>query len=486
MLDRTKAKENWQGKRVLVLGMARSGIAVAQLLCRFGAVPLLNDRKTEQELGEALAPLRELPCEWHLGEDAEALLPQCDVLLISPGVPIDSPIVLKAREMNILVTGELEVASQLCEGTLVALTGTNGKTTTVSLLGEIYRAMGKIAYVAGNIGYPLSAAAMLSKPEDMLVAEVSSFQLETTDTFHPRVAAVLNITEDHLNRHYTMENYAAVKRRIFARQNETDTAVLNYDDPACRAMAEGLRAQVAWFSRTQEVPQGAFVREDKITIRWDGAEKAVCRTDEVYIPGPHNLENALAAAMMAYASGVPTAVIRHALRTFKGVEHRIELVRELDGVKWYNDSKGTNVDSTIKAVQTMRAPTVLVLGGSDKHVSFDALPGRSSPVARSSAWCFAARRPRRLNLPCLRRGIRPSSTPKSTPKWWRCAAAWLRRRQRAAVACLRVLRSIQRLRAARAHIQATGKRASIIPTLPKGCRNDKHGRPAKEKAQAGG
>ena len=373
MLDRTKAKEKWQGKRVLVLGMARSGSAVAQLLCRFGAVPLLNDRKTEQELGEALTPLRELPCEWHLGEDAEALLPQCDALLISPGVPIDSPIVLKAREMNIPVTGELEVASQLCEGTLVALTGTNGKTTTVSLLGEIYRAMGKIAYVAGNIGYPLSAAAMLSKPEDMLVAEVSSFQLETTDTFHPRVAAVLNITEDHLNRHYTMENYAAVKRRIFARQNETDTAVLNYDDPACRAMAEGLRARVAWFSRTQEVPQGAFVREDKITIRWDGADKAVCRTDEVYIPGPHNLENALAAAMMAYASGVPTAVIRHALRTFKGVEHRIELVRELDGVKWYNDSKGTNVDSTIKAVQTMRAPTVLVLGGSDKHVSFDAL-----------------------------------------------------------------------------------------------------------------
>lgn len=373
MLDRTKAKEKWQGKRVLVLGMARSGSAVAQLLCRFGAVPLLNDRKTEQELGEALTPLRELPCEWHLGEDAEALLPQCDALLISPGVPIDSPIVLKAHEMNIPVTGELEVASQLCEGTLVALTGTNGKTTTVSLLGEIYRAMGKIAYVAGNIGYPLSAAAMLSKPEDMLVAEVSSFQLETTDTFHPRVAAVLNITEDHLNRHYTMENYAAVKRRIFARQNETDTAVLNYDDPACRAMAEGLRARVAWFSRTQEVPQGAFVREDKITIRWDGADKAVCRTDEVYIPGPHNLENALAAAMMAYASGVPTAVIRHALRTFKGVEHRIELVRELDGVKWYNDSKGTNVDSTIKAVQTMRAPTVLVLGGSDKHVSFDAL-----------------------------------------------------------------------------------------------------------------
>ena len=257
------------------------------------------------DMGDQLDSLRGTACVFRLGQDSVKLLDEADILMISPGVPIDSPIVLKAREMNIPVTGELEVASQLCEGTLVALTGTNGKTTTVSLLGEIYRAMGKIAYVAGNIGYPLSAAAMLSKPENMLVAEVSSFQLETTDTFHPRVAAVLNITEDHLNRHYTMENYAAVKRRIFARQNETDTAVLNYDDPACRAMAEGLRARVAWFSRTQEVPQGAFVREDKITIRWDGAEKAVCRTDEVYIPGPHNLENALAAAMMACASGVP-------------------------------------------------------------------------------------------------------------------------------------------------------------------------------------
>ncbi len=373
MVDREKFRASWRGKRVLVLGMARSGIAMAQLLCKFGAVPLLNDRKTEEELGDALLPLRDLPCEWHLGEAPDALLSGCDILLISPGIAIDSPIVKKAQEMHIPVTGELEAASQFADGTLVALTGTNGKTTTVSLLGEIYRNMGKIAYVAGNIGYPLSAAAMLSKPEDMLVAEVSSFQLETTDTFHPAVAAVLNVTEDHLNRHYTMENYAAVKRRIFLKQTESDTAVLNYDDSICREMADGLQSKIAWFSRTQEVPQGAFVRDGKIMIRWDGSEKAVCGTDDVYIPGPHNLENALAGAMMAYASGVPTAVIRHTLRTFKGVEHRIELVRELDGVKWYNDSKGTNVDSTIKAVQTMQSPTVLILGGSDKHVSFDAL-----------------------------------------------------------------------------------------------------------------
>ena len=369
MTDRTY----WQNKRVLVLGMARSGVAVSQLLCKYGATPLLNDRKTEEQLGAALQPLHEMPCEWHLAEEPAALLDQCDVLLISPGVAIDSPIVMAAKEKGIPVTGELEVASQLADGTLVALTGTNGKTTTVSLLGEIYRAAGKLAYVAGNIGYPLSAAAMQSRPEDMLVAEVSSFQLETTDTFRPRVAAVLNVTEDHLNRHYTMENYIAVKRHIFDRQKPCDTAVLNYDDAACRAMAEGLAAKVAWFSRTQQVQQGACVIDGKIVIRWNGEEKPVCATEDVCIPGPHNLENALAAAMMAYASGVPAPVIRHVLRTFKGVEHRIEFVRELDGVKWYNDSKGTNVDSTIKAVQTMRAPTVLILGGSDKHVPFDAL-----------------------------------------------------------------------------------------------------------------
>ena len=370
MLDRTKAKENWQGKRVLVLGMARSGIAVAQLLCRFGAVPLLNDRKTEQELGETLAPLRELPCEWHLGEDAETLLPQCDVLLISPGVPIDSPIVLKAREMNIPVTGELEVASQLCEGTLVALTGTNGKTTTVSLLGEIYRAMGKIAYVAGNIGYPLSAVAMKSKKDDVVVVEVSSFQLESIKTFHPHVAALLNITEDHLNRHGTMAQYIRLKQRIFENQTGRDYAVLNMDDPVLFKMAGKVKSQVAFFSRTQPVENGAFVEDGKIVWQWNGARRTICDAEQILIPGPHNLENALAATAMACAMGVPAPVIRHTLQSFSGVEHRIEKVRVFQGVTYINDSKGTNVDSTIKAVQSMKAPTVLLLGGYDKHTDF--------------------------------------------------------------------------------------------------------------------
>ncbi|MBQ4552482.1 MAG: UDP-N-acetylmuramoyl-L-alanine--D-glutamate ligase, partial [Clostridia bacterium] len=357
-------KQCWQGKRVMVLGLARSGVAVAQLLCKCGATVLLSDKKTKEQLGDSVQALEGLNCEWFVGQGPEAAMEKADVLLISPGVPIDAPVVKMAQEKGIPVTGELEVAAQLCAGLQVALTGTNGKTTTVSLLGEIFRAAGKIAHVAGNIGYPLSAAAMESAQDDAVVVEVSSFQLETTKDFHPRVAAVLNLTPDHLNRHYTMENYAAVKRHIFDCQTENDVAVLNYDDAACRDMAKGLKAKVAWFSRKEELAEGAFVRDGQIVLRWKNDEKIVCPTQEVFIPGPHNLENALAAAMMAYAAGVPAPVIRYVLRTFKGVEHRIEPVRDLDGVRWYNDSKGTNVDSTIKAVETMTAPTVLILGGS--------------------------------------------------------------------------------------------------------------------------
>lgn len=253
---------------------------------------------------------------------------------------------------------------------LVGVTGTNGKTTTVSLLGAIFKEAGKICHVAGNIGYPLSAAALESRYDDVVVAEVSSFQLETTSTFHPLTAAVLNVTEDHLNRHGTMEAYTALKRHIFDAQDRNDFAVLNYEDPACREMAEGLRGRVLFFSRLREVDQGAFVRDGQMILRLAGVEKVVCGIEEIRIPGPHNLENALAAAAIAFSRGVPAPVIRHALRTFAGVEHRIEFVRELDGVRYINDSKGTNVDSTIKAVQSMRVPTVIILGGYDKHVSF--------------------------------------------------------------------------------------------------------------------
>jgi len=225
----------------------------------------------------------------------------------------------------------------------------------------------------GNIGYPITATAGVSTDADVSVAEVSSYQCESIEAFHPHVGAVLNITEDHLARHGTMDVYVQMKRRIFARQTAEDFAVFNRDDATCRRMAEGLTAQIVWFSRRGPVETGAYVQDGSVMLRLNGCAVRVCAAEEIYIPGPHNLENALAAVAIAGCLGVPCTVMADVLRTFRGVEHRIETVRVLDGVTWINDSKGTNVDSTLKAIDTMKKPTVLILGGSDKKTSFDPL-----------------------------------------------------------------------------------------------------------------
>ena len=373
-------------KKVLVVGMARSGVAAAQLLCKAGAYVIVNDNKTREELGDALAPLEALPIEWKLGMPTAEALAGAQVLVISPGIPDTAPFVKQAREAGIPVLGELELAYQLAPGEMVAVTGTNGKTTTVSLLGEIFRNAGRVAHVVGNIGYPYSQAAIDARDEDVFVCEVSSFQMETADTFHPKVAALLNITEDHLNRHGTMEVYTAMKMRMFRNQTAEDVAVFNADDPALEPLISHVNSQVMLFSRKREVESGAFVRDGQVMLRWKGQEKPVCGVEEIRIPGPHNLENALAAACVAFAMDVPAPVIRHSLRTFKGVEHRIEFVRELEGVRYINDSKGTNVDSTIKAVQTMQQPTAIILGGYDKHCDFTPLAREmlASPMIREA------------------------------------------------------------------------------------------------------
>ncbi|MBE5778659.1 MAG: UDP-N-acetylmuramoyl-L-alanine--D-glutamate ligase [Clostridiales bacterium] len=357
-------------KRVLVVGMARSGIAAAELLLRHGAVPVLSDMKTEEAFGDQLNHLKDTTCEFRLGENSVSLLDETDILMISPGVPIDAPVVKAAKEKSMPVIGELELAYSLLNGDVLALSGTNGKTTTTTLLGKIFENAGRITHVAGNIGYPLSSVAMSAKKEDVSVVEVSSFQLESIKTFHPHVAALLNITEDHLNRHGTMAQYIKLKQRIFENQTADDFAVLNADDPVLVKMADKLKGQVAFFSRTQQLEQGAFVKDGKIVWQWKGETVSVCGADQILIPGPHNLENALAATAMACAMGVPAPVIRHTLMSFTGVEHRIEKVRVFQGVSYINDSKGTNVDSTIKAVQSMKAPTVIILGGYDKHTDF--------------------------------------------------------------------------------------------------------------------
>ncbi|MBQ8536368.1 MAG: UDP-N-acetylmuramoyl-L-alanine--D-glutamate ligase, partial [Clostridia bacterium] len=327
---------DWKNQKVLVIGLARSGIAAARLLLQAGAVPYLNDSRCGEKLGEAFEEIKSLNCPLHLGEDPIPLLDQVDAVVISPGVPIQAPVVKAAQAKGLPLIGELELAYQLSKGDMVAVTGTNGKTTTVSLLGEIFKNAGKVTHVVGNIGYPYSLAAMEAKPEDMTVCEVSSFQLETTQSFHPRVAAVLNVTEDHLNRHGTMGEYIRLKARIFERQEAGDVAVLNFDDPTLQEMAASLKAKVAWFSRNQAVPMGAYVQEGKLICSLDGAPKTICACDEIRIPGPHNLENALAAVCVAVAMGVPAPVIRHTLRTFQGVEHRIEFVRTLEEVTYLN------------------------------------------------------------------------------------------------------------------------------------------------------
>ena len=376
----------YEGKKVLVVGMARSGVAAAQLLVKHGAVVTVNDSKTREQLGDVLSPLENLPVRWALGCPAMDVLAGQDVLVISPGIPDSVPFVKKAKADGIYVIGEVELAYQLTPGQMVAVTGTNGKTTTVSLLGEIFANAGKTTHVVGNIGYPYSLAGLSSKQDDMIVCEISSFQMETADIFHPKVAALLNITEDHLNRHGDMATYTAMKMRIFRRQTEEDYAVFNDDDPALQPLIPQVKSHVLLFSRKHEVPEGAFARDGKVVLRLNGQEKIVCAADEIYIPGPHNLENALAAVCVAGAMGVSTEVLRHTLQTFKGVEHRIEFVRELEGIRYINDSKGTNVDSTIKAVQTMTRPTAIILGGYDKHCDFTPMVKEmlASPMIREA------------------------------------------------------------------------------------------------------
>ncbi len=362
--------EKYAGKRVLVVGMARSGVAAAQLLNQAGAHVIINDSKTAEQLGDALKPLENLPLERRLGMPALDAMDGIDAMIISPVVPDSAPFVRMAKENGIYVTGELEMAYQLSSGDMVAVTGTNGKTTTVTLLGEIFRNAGRTTHVVGNIGYPYSAAGLTSTDSDIHVCEVSSFQMETAETFHPHAAALLNITEDHLNRHGTMEVYTALKMRQFRNMTEADTAVFNDDDPALKPLIPQVKAQIMLFSRRKEEKQGAFVRDGMVVVRWHGVEQVICSAADIYIPGPHNLENALAACCIATSMGVAPEVIAETLRTFQGVEHRIEFVRELDGVRYINDSKGTNVDSTIKAIQTMNRPTAIILGGYDKHCDF--------------------------------------------------------------------------------------------------------------------
>ena len=360
-----------ENSKVMVLGMARSGIACAKLLMLRGARVTICDSKDEAAFGGKLDELKAAGARLLLGEKhPEDHLEGLDQLIVSPGIPVDHPAIVKAKALGVEVLGEIEYAYRESTGLLIAITGTNGKTTTTTLVGEIFKNAGRTTHVVGNIGTPYSGAVPQMKPEDVTVCEISSFMMETSRDFHPAICAVLNISEDHLNRHGTMAVYIGLKERIFENSGPDDTVVLNWDDPVTRDMAHRAKCRVSWFSSRGVPPFGAYVADGAIVYGAPEDHVKICGASEVYIPGEHNLQNALAAAAMAMAAGIDPAVIAHTLRTFQGVEHRIEFVRELDGVRFINDSKGTNVDSTLQAVRAMDRPTVLILGGSPKKTNY--------------------------------------------------------------------------------------------------------------------
>ncbi len=363
---------NVTGNKVLVFGTGKSGIGAAELLLKAGAVPVLYDGNEELKAEDILAKLpKGSRAEVLIGRIPEETLQELSLVVLSPGVPTDLPLVRKFREMGLKIWGEVELAYEFGKGDVLAVTGTNGKTTTTSLLGEIMKAYQDSVFVVGNIGIPYTEEAPKMQEGSVTVAEISSFQLETIERFHPKVSAILNITPDHLNRHHTMEEYIRVKESITKNQDETDTCVLNYEDEVLRRFGEGLNLKVIYFSSAGPLEEGFFYQDGAIFHREGQKTEEVVKTGELKIVGLHNYENVMASAAMAYAYGVPMETIRKAALKFKAVEHRIEYVTEKNGVVYYNDSKGTNPDAAIKGIEAMDRPTVLIGGGFDKGSSYE-------------------------------------------------------------------------------------------------------------------
>ena len=360
-----------KNKKVLVFGSGISGIGAGKLLEQVGASVVLYDGKETLDKEVLKAQLGDdTKAEIILGELSEEVMETLDLVVMSPGVPTDLPVVLKMRDMGIPIWGEVELAYTYGKGDVLAITGTNGKTTTTALLGEIMKNYKESVFVVGNIGNPYTAAALEMREDSVAVAEMSSFQLETIHEFRPKVSAILNITPDHLNRHHTMEAYIKAKEDIAKNQTKEDTCVLNYEDEVTRKIGENVKANVLYFSSQRKLDRGIYLDDGNIILRQD-EEILVCNVNELKLLGTHNYENVMAAVAMAAAYGTPMEVIRRTIKEFAGVEHRIEFVREKDGVAYYNDSKGTNPDAAIKGIQAMNRPTVLIGGGYDKDSEYE-------------------------------------------------------------------------------------------------------------------
>lgn len=365
-------RENLKGKNVLVFGSGISGMGAVKLLAEVEAQILLYDGNEKLKEEEVRRKLPEgCDCQIILGELPDNVIESLELAVMSPGVPQDIPPVERIRAKGITIWGEVELAYQMGKGRVLAITGTNGKTTTTALLGEIMKAYSYSVFVVGNIGNAYTGAALSTKDDSYVVAEISSFQLETIESFAPEVSAILNITEDHLNRHHTMEEYIRVKELIAVNQTKENYCILNYEDKELREFAERCPATPVFFSSERRLPQGIFLEGDRIIMKTEDEETEIVKTGDLYLLGKHNYENVMAAAAMAWYAGVPVEIIRRTVMAFKAVPHRIEFVEEIDGVAYYNDSKGTNPDAAIKGIQAMERPTLLIGGGYDKESSYE-------------------------------------------------------------------------------------------------------------------
>ena len=363
---------DWKNKKVLVAGSGKSGIAAADLLKKVGADIVIYDGNEKINKGDVLAKLQNADnVEVIIGELSKEVINSVNLMILSPGIAIDAPFVNEVRDAGVPIWGEVELAYVISKGKLVAITGTNGKTTTTALVGEIMAAYYKDVKVVGNIGNPYTTTAFEATDDTVTVAEISSFQLETIHKFKPDVSAVLNITPDHLNRHYTMECYTNVKMSIAKNQDKDQPVILNYEDEILRKYAPKLHNRIIWFSSKQELENGIYLEGKNIICSQNGKKEIVTTTEDTTLVGIHNVENIMAAIGISISMGVPNDVIKEAIRKFKAVEHRIEYVTTIDDVIYYNDSKGTNTDASVKAIQAMTRPTILIAGGYDKNVSFD-------------------------------------------------------------------------------------------------------------------
>lgn len=362
---------NLQGKKVLVIGCGKSGIGAAKLLDSAGAVPVLYDGNEQLDAAAVRETSGMAQVEIVLGQVPEELLDETVLVVVSPGVPVDTPFMEVFEKKRIPVWGEVELAWHFGNGRVIAITGTNGKTTTTTLVGEIMKQYFSSVFVVGNIGTPYTGEAQKMTKDSVTVAEISSFQLETAVKFHPTVSAILNITPDHLNRHHTMENYVAVKESVTKNQTKADFCILNREDDRLADFAADCPAQVIWFSSRRKLDRGYYLDGDRICRNLGNGPEELLSVHEMNLIGVHNYENVMAAIAVAAAFGVPMEVILPVVRSFVAVEHRIEYVATKKGVVYYNDSKGTNPDAAIQAIRAMRWPTVLIGGGYDKGSVYD-------------------------------------------------------------------------------------------------------------------